>query len=65
MNLKNINVSFDKRTAYIENYKIIVSVKIKLFEISVIKLIHLQKIIIIFFHSKTLMKIYYLIVLDS
>ena len=64
MKLKNINVSSSKRIAYIENCKIIISVKIKSFEISVIKSIHLRKTTIISFHSKILMKIHHLTVFD-
>ena len=61
---KNVNVSSNKRTIYINNCKIIVSIKIKSFEIAVIKSVHLQKIIIISFHLKFSMKIHYLTVLD-
>ena len=38
--------------------------KIKLFETSIIKSVHLRKITIIFLHSKISMKIHYLIVFD-
>ena len=61
---KNINVSFDKRIAYIKNCKIIISMKIKLFKTLIIKLIYLRKIIIISFHLKISVKIHHLIVFD-
>ena len=64
MKSKNINVSLNKRIAYIENCKMIVSIKIKSFEILIIKSVHLRKITIISFHSKISMKIHYLIVFD-
>ena len=64
INLKNINVSFDRRIAYIENYKIIVLMKIRLSETPIIKSVHLRKITIISSYSKISMKVHYLIVFD-
>ena len=64
MKSKNINVSSNKRIAYIENCKIIVLMKIKSSEISIIKSIHLRKITIISSHSKISMKIHHLTMFD-
>ena len=62
MKSKNINVSLNKEIAYIENCKIIVLMKIKSFEISIIKSVHLRKITIIFPHLKISVKLYHLII---
>ena len=64
MKLKNINVSSSKKTAYINNCHIIISMKIKSFKAAVFKFVHLRKIIIILSHLKILMKIHHLIMLD-
>ena len=47
MNLKNINIYINKRNAFINNYKITISIEMKNFDISIFKFIHLRKIIII------------------
>ena len=64
MKSKNINVSSNKKTAYINNCHITVSMKIKLFEATVFKFVHLQKITIISFYLKILMKIHHLIMFN-
>ena len=64
MKSKDINVLSNKKIAYIKSCKIIVSVKIRSFEILIIKSVHLRKITLIFFHSKISMKINHLIVFN-
>ena len=64
MKSKNINVSLNKKTAYIDNCHIIVSMKIKSFQAAVSKSVHLRKTIIISSHSKISMKIHHLTVFD-
>ena len=64
MKSKNINISSNKRIAYIESCKIIILIKIKLSKTSVIKSIHLQKITIIVFYLKSSMTIHHLIMFD-
>ena len=61
---ESILIFLNNRTMYINNYKIIISLKVKIIEIIIDKLIHLRKTTIISFKIELLFEIHHLIVQD-
>ena len=60
LNLKLINIYILKKKVYLKAHKIIISIKIHSYEISIQKIVHTQFIIIISLYIKLLILIYYI-----